>query len=428
MTTYNICQSLSAKTSIQFVDFSTQQAPQKIVFIDSNVEDYQTLANGVLPGYKVVILDRDRDGIHQITNIIQKVGQVSSIHIVSHGTPGCLQLGNSELNIKNINNYATELETWPVANILVYGCRVAAGDAGTEYLEKLHQITGANIAASAQATGSSAMGGNWQLEVTKGEIEVSLAFSDDIQKQWEHILDPFEDQPFIFQVIDGQLAVFTANTLTYRNIGEPVEGGYNAAGFNRQDNFIYGILGGSTNSSGRVIRIHSNGTAEDVLINGATINVVGTGDVNLNSGDVDDDNNLWVRTGNRQLTRINLLTGEQVAFALEGDSLQTVSDIIYNDTEDKFYGAGPNGNVYTIDVNEGTISQEQVDELETGRQFGAAWTDASNNLIVSRNNPNEGQNSELYQINDYTTTNPSAEEFTDQAEATTRNDGMSNPE
>ena len=66
------------------------ESPQQIVFIDSNVEDYESLANGVLPGIKVVILDSSSDGFGQVTRVIQKYPQISSIHIVSHGGPGYL--------------------------------------------------------------------------------------------------------------------------------------------------------------------------------------------------------------------------------------------------------------------------------------------------------------------------------------------------
>lgn len=40
---------------------------------------------------------------------------------------------------------------------------MAAGDAGTELIEKLHALTGAEIAASANPTGNKALGGDWNL-------------------------------------------------------------------------------------------------------------------------------------------------------------------------------------------------------------------------------------------------------------------------
>ncbi|NEN92725.1 MAG: DUF4347 domain-containing protein, partial [Okeania sp. SIO3H1] len=217
MSTINIYQSLSTKKSIEFFGFSTEpKTEEQIVFIDSHVEDYQGLATEVLSGIKVVILHPNDNGIQQITKIIKKYSQISSIHIVSHGSPGCLQLGNSQLNIDSINHsYAEELETWSVTNILLYGCNVAASDAGTEFLEKLHQLTGANIAASARPTGSAALGGDWELEVTTGEIEVGLAFSDRVEHQWEHILAEFEQQPYFYQVISGQLRIYNPLTGDY---------------------------------------------------------------------------------------------------------------------------------------------------------------------------------------------------------------------
>ena len=109
MSYLNIYQSVSTKKSVQLIDIPSQiESPQQIVFIDSNVDDYESLANGVLPGIKVVILDSSSDGFGQITRVIQKYPQVSSIHIVSHGAPGCLYLGNSLLNVDNIDDYYSQ--------------------------------------------------------------------------------------------------------------------------------------------------------------------------------------------------------------------------------------------------------------------------------------------------------------------------------
>ena len=44
-----------------------QNLVSNLVFIDSNVEDYQSLISGISPNAKVIILDETRDGIEQIT-------------------------------------------------------------------------------------------------------------------------------------------------------------------------------------------------------------------------------------------------------------------------------------------------------------------------------------------------------------------------
>ena len=73
MSKINIYQSVSTKKSINLIDISSQlESPQQIVFIDSNVEDYQDLADGVLAGTKVVILRPNADGIQQITKALKK--------------------------------------------------------------------------------------------------------------------------------------------------------------------------------------------------------------------------------------------------------------------------------------------------------------------------------------------------------------------
>ena len=74
---------------------------QEILFIDRGVEDYQNLVNGVRSGIAVVILDSKRDGIEQITEVLTQK-QFAKIHVVSHGSPGCLYLGNSQLNLDNL--------------------------------------------------------------------------------------------------------------------------------------------------------------------------------------------------------------------------------------------------------------------------------------------------------------------------------------
>jgi roadblock/LC7 domain-containing protein len=158
------------------------QTATTIVFIDASLSDYQTLQAGIIEGVKSVIISPNQDGIEQISQILQQNPHITTIHILSHGAPGCLYLGNSQLNLTNIHNYTQQLQHWQRQNILLYGCNVAAGDAGEEFIHKLHQITNATISASATKTGNAALGGNWELEVNIPATETfhgtSLHLSD----------------------------------------------------------------------------------------------------------------------------------------------------------------------------------------------------------------------------------------------------------
>ncbi|MGL5881167.1 MAG: DUF4347 domain-containing protein, partial [Xenococcaceae cyanobacterium] len=186
----------SNPTSTQLNKLNMQKLPANLVVIDSHVEDYQALAQGVLSGIQVHILDANRDGIEQITEVLNQHEEIANLHIVSHGAPGCLYLGNTELSLDTLKQYTNQLKTWFSSAsgrtcspaLLIYGCNVAAGDAGAEFIAKLNQITGTEIAASTTPTGNAAKGGDWNLEITTNNDRLELAFTDKVKAEWQGLL------------------------------------------------------------------------------------------------------------------------------------------------------------------------------------------------------------------------------------------------
>ncbi|WP_251955889.1 DUF4347 domain-containing protein [Nostoc commune] len=178
------------KTQTNFAK-ELQVLNQNIAFIDTAVTDYQSLIAGIKPGISVVVLNSNKDGVEQITQALQG-GKYKSVHIVSHGSTGSLQLGYTQLNSNNLNYYTNQLQQWrnylsDDADILLYGCDVANGE-GTEFVEQISQITGANVAASTDKTGSKALGGNWDFEFKIGKIESSLAFKTHVIQTYDYVL------------------------------------------------------------------------------------------------------------------------------------------------------------------------------------------------------------------------------------------------
>ncbi len=159
------------------------QSLRSVVFIDANITDLSHLISGIKPGVAVSVLTDDTSGIDQITSYLGK-HSADIVHIVSHGAPGSLHLGNGELNLENLSHYAPALSTWfaqaKSPSLLLYGCNVAAGDAGEEFLQKLHQLTGAGIAASCQVIGQ----GYWSLEVSPTHTTAPAPFSDTVLATW----------------------------------------------------------------------------------------------------------------------------------------------------------------------------------------------------------------------------------------------------
>lgn len=165
---------------------------QTIFFIDERVPNLEQLVDGVVPGVTVEVLPADQDGVVYISRLLQS-GSVDSVQIVAHGAPGCLYLGNAELNLDTLETYADHLAQWfvnaPVqGDLRLYGCNVAAGDAGTEFLAKLHRFTGANIAASTRKIGHSDLGGQWDLEVEVGTITAPVALTSETQATYVGVL------------------------------------------------------------------------------------------------------------------------------------------------------------------------------------------------------------------------------------------------
>jgi Domain of unknown function (DUF4347)/Bacterial Ig domain/RTX calcium-binding nonapeptide repeat (4 copies) len=171
---------------------SVWQEEREIIFIDATVEDYQSLIAGINPDTKVVILNQMKDGISQITDNLQG-GKYKAVHIVSHGSEGSLQLGSKQLNSGNLDIYKSQLQQWAnyltdEADILLYGCDVAAGKTGVGFVQQLSQLTGADVAASDDLTGNAALGGDWDLEVKTGKIESTVAFTPEVRNSYRSIL------------------------------------------------------------------------------------------------------------------------------------------------------------------------------------------------------------------------------------------------
>lgn len=159
-----------------------------LVFIDAGVDNYQQLVDGAVSTAEVFVLDKTADGIEQISQVLQQRQNVDAVHIISHGSPGTLYLGNNELGLDTFNRYANQLQQWDIRNLVLYGCNVAAGDAGEEFIAKLHALTGAEIAASKTLTGNAEKGGNWDLEVYLGQKKPNLVFKSSLIAYYPGIL------------------------------------------------------------------------------------------------------------------------------------------------------------------------------------------------------------------------------------------------
>lgn len=157
---------------------------QSIAFIDSRGSGYRTLIDSLPTGTDWVLLDAQEDGLLQMQRALTGLSGLDSIHIVSHGSAGTLYLGSTVLDAGKLAVYQSQLQALGASlsasgDILLYGCNVAAGTAGAEFVTALAQATGADVAASTDATGPVTLGGDGVLEHSSGSVEApALAASN----------------------------------------------------------------------------------------------------------------------------------------------------------------------------------------------------------------------------------------------------------
>jgi hypothetical protein len=160
---------------------------KNLLVIDSRVTNWQALAAAATPDTTVLILDPATDGLTQISAYLssliaadaQTFTPLQSIQIMSHGSAGSISLGSSTLTTANLKQYTSQLATLGSAltatgDILLYGCNVAATPLGLDFINQFADLTNADVAASTDLTGATALGGNWVLEAATGAIQANL--------------------------------------------------------------------------------------------------------------------------------------------------------------------------------------------------------------------------------------------------------------
>lgn len=178
---------------------ASEQLRRELLFIDGEVKDYQQLLDDFIARQEgrrnilAVVLDPAADGIAQISAYLRAEGNIDAIHLVSHGSDGAVKLGNVWLSAQNLDAHAEAIEGWRLAlseeaDLLLYGCNLAQGEAGRALLDNLRLITGADVASTDDITGHQSLGGDWDLEYRLGAIETGIAFSTGLQKNWNGIL------------------------------------------------------------------------------------------------------------------------------------------------------------------------------------------------------------------------------------------------
>ena len=221
---------------------------REIVFIDSGVADIAQLLKGTRADVEVVVLDPQRDAWQQMTAVISTHATLDAIHLVSHGADGQLVFNGKTYDANSFGGAeAAELTLWQShlsanADILLYGCDVVAGADGALLINQIARLTQADVAASTDATGSAAKGGDWVLEADTGAIDAKLAFADQALAGYDALLaPPVITKPAAPTILEDANYTFSGFNVAYDGVGtsiEPIVTVTNAASGNLVDNGV----------------------------------------------------------------------------------------------------------------------------------------------------------------------------------------------
>jgi len=171
----------------------------EIAFVDTDTIHYQQLLDDLLQSrsaernIEVFLLDNTKDGIQQIGETLASYDSLDAVHIISHGTDGAIDLGASQLDSTTLISHRADLIAWGNAfedtgDLLIYGCDIASTATGQNFVDTLATLTATDVAASVDLTGQALLGGDWDLEYQRGNIETDVAVSIALQQRWAGIL------------------------------------------------------------------------------------------------------------------------------------------------------------------------------------------------------------------------------------------------
>jgi CSLREA domain-containing protein len=209
---------------------SIQIGRLELVVVDADVDAVEMLLAGLSDDprrqFEIIRLTAGADGISQLGQALGRYGQVSAIHVFAHGDAGRLRLGDAWLDAAALDTRAAEIAAWGDAltldaDILVYGCDVAAGATGQSFVMRLAGLTGADVAASDDLTGNAALGGDWDLETRIGQVDAGLVGLD----AWQGAL-PTSGEIRVNQTTVGVQSLASQNRGSGQAIGMAANGDF----------------------------------------------------------------------------------------------------------------------------------------------------------------------------------------------------------
>lgn len=140
-----------------------------VVVVDSRVPEAELLLTPLPADTGVILLNDGEDGLLQISRALKGVQGLVSLHLIGHGVPGGIWLGQGIINTAALAAAAPRLDAIGHAlvedgQVFLYGCCTGQGNAGRHFVQRLSQATGLRVAAASHPVGAALLGGSWLLD------------------------------------------------------------------------------------------------------------------------------------------------------------------------------------------------------------------------------------------------------------------------
>ena len=220
-------------------------SPNELVIVYADVPDLERLLTDLAreggAGRDIVVLAAsDGDGtlvdaaLARLGAVLEGRENLTAVHLISHGADGALALGGVTVDTLDLLANADAVAGWgdafaDGADLLLYGCDVAASADGRAFVDTLAALSGADVAASDDVTGAAAAGGDWRLEYARGSVSHDIATGATLQNDFA-----------------GTLATHTVSSLADLPPGDPGYAGtlrWALEQANNGDDIKFGVAG-----------------------------------------------------------------------------------------------------------------------------------------------------------------------------------------
>ena len=279
----------------------------------------------------------------QVTEALAGRLQVDAVHFITHGSDGAIQLGGTLFDAKALAANLDRVGSWGTAlkadaDLLFYGCDLASTARGRALVDWIAELTGADVAASTDKTGSAAQGGDWELEYRSGMIDAEIAVNAKEPGPWDYLL--------------ASVAVTTTNDAV-----------------NGDTSSIANLIAspGADGISLREAILAANNTAglDDITLGSGLygLTLTGAGEDDAQTGDLDIKDALIINGAGANSTFIDGNLTDRV-FHVDGAAV-TISGVTIQNGR-----AADGGGIYVS--NSGSSSLTLLDSTLTGNEIGRA--------------------------------------------------------